>query len=80
VAVASGDLHWEALLKANFEAVPMSVPIIALSFVYQVVRGNLIISNLDSWLQDEESFSIGCFSYRMWCRFSAQILKETCRE
>lgn len=37
VAVASGDLHWEALLKANFEAVPMSIPIIALSFVYQNV-------------------------------------------
>ncbi|XP_048605494.1 tryptophan-specific transport protein isoform X2 [Brassica napus] len=35
--VASGDLHWEALLKANFEAVPMSIPIIALSFVYQNV-------------------------------------------
>ncbi|XP_062170873.1 uncharacterized protein LOC133876640 isoform X3 [Alnus glutinosa] len=37
VAVASGDLHWDALLKANFEAVPMSIPIIALSFVYQNV-------------------------------------------
>ncbi|XP_010420758.1 PREDICTED: uncharacterized protein LOC104706282 [Camelina sativa] len=37
VAVASGDLHWEALLKANFEAVPMSIPILALSFVYQNV-------------------------------------------
>ncbi|XP_044504843.1 tyrosine-specific transport protein [Mangifera indica] len=37
VVVASGDLHWDALLKANFEAVPMSVPIIALSFVYQNV-------------------------------------------
>ncbi|XP_019232876.1 PREDICTED: uncharacterized protein LOC109213525 isoform X2 [Nicotiana attenuata] len=37
VAVASGDLHWEALLKANFEAAPQSIPIIALSFVYQNV-------------------------------------------
>ncbi|KAJ8750312.1 hypothetical protein K2173_014227 [Erythroxylum novogranatense] len=37
VVVASGDLHWDALLKANFEAVPMSIPIIALSFVYQNV-------------------------------------------
>ncbi|KAK4375561.1 hypothetical protein RND71_006238 [Anisodus tanguticus] len=35
--VASGDLHWEALLKANFEAAPQSIPIIALSFVYQNV-------------------------------------------
>ncbi|KAI3858529.1 hypothetical protein MKW92_026569 [Papaver armeniacum] len=34
VGVASGDLHWEALLRANFEAVPLSIPIIALSFVY----------------------------------------------
>ncbi|XP_054818544.1 uncharacterized protein LOC129318057 isoform X2 [Prosopis cineraria] len=37
VAVASGDLHWDALLKANFQAAPMSIPIIALSFVYQNV-------------------------------------------
>ncbi|XP_057479647.1 uncharacterized protein LOC130766932 [Actinidia eriantha] len=37
VVVASGDLHWDALLKANFEAVPLSIPIIALSFVYQNV-------------------------------------------
>ncbi|OWM73563.1 hypothetical protein CDL15_Pgr026662 [Punica granatum] len=37
VAVASGDIHWESLLKANFEAVPMSIPVIALSFVYQNV-------------------------------------------
>ncbi|KAL3752219.1 hypothetical protein ACJRO7_012951 [Eucalyptus globulus] len=37
VAVASKDLHWEALLKANLEAVPMSIPVIALSFVYQNV-------------------------------------------
>ncbi|KAG5517286.1 hypothetical protein RHGRI_037890 [Rhododendron griersonianum] len=35
--VASGDLHWDALLKANFQAVPLSIPIIALSFVYQNV-------------------------------------------
>ncbi|KAL4611162.1 hypothetical protein ACB092_08G103500 [Castanea dentata] len=37
VAVASGDLQWDTLLKANFKAVPMSIPIIALSFVYQNV-------------------------------------------
>ncbi|KAJ7964920.1 tyrosine-specific transport protein [Quillaja saponaria] len=37
VAVASGDLHWDALLKSNFQAAPMSIPIIALSFVYQNV-------------------------------------------
>ncbi|XP_007015321.2 PREDICTED: tyrosine-specific transport protein [Theobroma cacao] len=37
VAVASGGLEWDSLLKANFEAVPMSIPIIALSFVYQNV-------------------------------------------
>ncbi|WCJ20570.1 Tryptophan/tyrosine permease [Euphorbia peplus] len=37
VAVASGNLQLDALLKANFEAVPMSIPIIALSFVYQNV-------------------------------------------
>uniref|UniRef100_A0A5B7AQY3 Tyrosine-specific transport protein n=1 Tax=Davidia involucrata TaxID=16924 RepID=A0A5B7AQY3_DAVIN len=37
LVVASGDLHWDALLKANFEAVPLSIPIIALSFVYQNV-------------------------------------------
>ncbi|KAJ6425068.1 hypothetical protein OIU84_025777 [Salix udensis] len=37
VVVASGDLHLDALLKVNFAAVPMSIPIIALSFVYQNV-------------------------------------------
>ncbi|KAL8527327.1 hypothetical protein ACS0TY_005264 [Phlomoides rotata] len=37
VVVASGDLHWDALLKANLEAAPRSIPIIALSFVYQNV-------------------------------------------
>lgn len=36
-AVASGNLHFDALLKANFQAAPMSIPIIALSFVYQVI-------------------------------------------
>ncbi|XP_058008932.1 uncharacterized protein LOC110653316 isoform X2 [Hevea brasiliensis] len=36
-AVASGEVQPDALLKANFEAVPMSIPIIALSFVYQNV-------------------------------------------
>lgn len=37
VTVASGNLHFDALLKANFQAAPMSIPIIALSFVYQNV-------------------------------------------
>ncbi|KAL0419457.1 UNVERIFIED_CONTAM: Tyrosine-specific transport protein [Sesamum radiatum] len=32
VVVASGDLHWDALLQANLEAAPRSIPIIALSF------------------------------------------------
>ncbi|XP_058080004.1 uncharacterized protein LOC131228173 isoform X2 [Magnolia sinica] len=37
VGVACGDLQWSSLLKANYEAVPLSIPIIALSFVYQNV-------------------------------------------
>lgn len=37
VVVASGDLHLDALLKVNFEAVPSSIPIIALAFVYHNV-------------------------------------------
>ncbi|XP_062016662.1 uncharacterized protein LOC133733070 isoform X1 [Rosa rugosa] len=37
VAVASEYLQLSALLKANFQAVPMSIPIIVLSFVYQNV-------------------------------------------
>lgn len=37
VAVAGGDLHWDALLKSNLQAIPTSIPIIALSFVYQNV-------------------------------------------
>ncbi|EXB54671.1 hypothetical protein L484_022533 [Morus notabilis] len=46
VAVASGDLHWDALLKANFQAAPMSIPIIMLSFVYQNVVP-VICTNLE---------------------------------
>ncbi|CAL1403451.1 unnamed protein product [Linum trigynum] len=46
VVVASANLHWDALLKANFEAVPMSIPIIALSFVYQNVVP-VICTNLE---------------------------------
>ncbi|KAF8398131.1 hypothetical protein HHK36_017057 [Tetracentron sinense] len=37
VGVAGGNLQLETLLQANFEAVPLSIPIIALSFVYQNV-------------------------------------------
>ncbi|XP_078171277.1 tryptophan/tyrosine permease isoform X3 [Carex rostrata] len=37
VVVASGNLEWSSLLQAHVEAVPKSVPIIALSFVYQNV-------------------------------------------
>ncbi|XP_071912109.1 uncharacterized protein [Coffea arabica] len=46
VVVASGDLHWEALLKTNYEAAPQSIPIIALSFVYQNVVP-VICTNLE---------------------------------
>ncbi|GMP91601.1 hypothetical protein CsSME_00042227 [Camellia sinensis var. sinensis] len=46
VVVASSDLHWNALLKANFGAVPASIPIIALSFVYQNVVP-VICTNLE---------------------------------
>ncbi|XP_062187768.1 uncharacterized protein LOC133891087 isoform X3 [Phragmites australis] len=35
--VASGNLQWSSLLEANFAAAPQSIPIIALSFVYQNV-------------------------------------------
>ncbi|MCO5573123.1 hypothetical protein L7F22_026888 [Adiantum nelumboides] len=34
---AAGDLDWGSLLKANFGAVPQSIPIIGLSLVYQNV-------------------------------------------
>ncbi|XP_021772244.1 uncharacterized protein LOC110736350 [Chenopodium quinoa] len=37
VVVASADLHLDALLKANFEAVPSSIPVIALAYVYHNV-------------------------------------------
>lgn len=37
VGVASGNLQWNSLLEAHFDAVPQSIPIIALSFVYQNV-------------------------------------------
>uniref|UniRef100_A0A804K9N7 Tyrosine-specific transport protein n=1 Tax=Musa acuminata subsp. malaccensis TaxID=214687 RepID=A0A804K9N7_MUSAM len=35
--VASGGLQWQSLHQAHFEAIPQSIPIIALSFVYQNV-------------------------------------------
>ncbi|CBI23832.3 unnamed protein product, partial [Vitis vinifera] len=37
VAARSGDLQCDALLKANFEVSPLSIPIIAISIVYQNV-------------------------------------------
>ncbi|XP_019051749.1 PREDICTED: uncharacterized protein LOC104588783 [Nelumbo nucifera] len=37
VGVTSGNLQWNTLLQGNFEAVPSSIPIIVLSFVYQNV-------------------------------------------
>ncbi|KMZ62605.1 putative Tyrosine-specific transport protein [Zostera marina] len=37
VSVAGGDLHPEFLLRTKFETIPSSIPIIALSFVYQNV-------------------------------------------
>ena len=38
--VASGGLDYNALLRANFAAVPHSIPVIALAFVYQVEGQN----------------------------------------
>nr|XP_029120473.1 uncharacterized protein LOC105045318 isoform X4 [Elaeis guineensis] len=37
VGVASRDLQWHYLLQAHVEAIPQSIPIIALAFVYQNV-------------------------------------------
>ncbi|ONK75692.1 uncharacterized protein A4U43_C03F19540 [Asparagus officinalis] len=37
IGVASGNLQWNSLPQAHFEAVPKNIPIIALSFVYQNV-------------------------------------------
>ncbi|XP_028803900.1 uncharacterized protein LOC114758972 isoform X1 [Neltuma alba] len=54
LAVASGELHWDALLKANFQAAPMSIPIIALSFVYQNVVP-VLCSNLEGDLSKVRS-------------------------
>jgi hypothetical protein len=33
----SGGLEFKSLLHANFPAVPQSIPVIALAFVYQVI-------------------------------------------
>ncbi|GJN10779.1 hypothetical protein PR202_ga28901 [Eleusine coracana subsp. coracana] len=44
--VASGNLQWSSLLEANFAAAPQSIPIIALSFVYQNVVP-VICTNLE---------------------------------
>ncbi|KAJ3683784.1 hypothetical protein LUZ60_014011 [Juncus effusus] len=37
VVAASGNLEWNSLLEFHLEAIPRSIPIIALSFVYQNV-------------------------------------------
>lgn len=37
VGVAAGDIEWSSLLQVNIKAVPQSIPIICLSFVYQNV-------------------------------------------
>ncbi|KAL8122407.1 hypothetical protein AgCh_018945 [Apium graveolens] len=50
VVAASGDLHWEGLLKTNLEAIPRSIPIIALSFVYQNVVP-VVCTNLEGNLK-----------------------------
>ncbi|KAL9405265.1 hypothetical protein Peur_002237 [Populus x canadensis] len=55
VVAASGDLHLDALLKANFSAVPMSIPIIALSFVYQNVVP-VLCTNLEGNLSKVSEF------------------------
>jgi hypothetical protein len=34
---ASGGLGFRSLLHANFAAVPQSIPVISLAFVYQVI-------------------------------------------
>ncbi|EPS65561.1 hypothetical protein M569_09215, partial [Genlisea aurea] len=47
VVFSTGDLHWDALLKANFQASPSSIPIIALSFVYQQNVVPVLCTNLE---------------------------------
>ncbi|KAI4383710.1 hypothetical protein MLD38_009516 [Melastoma candidum] len=54
VIVAGGDLHWVALVKANIGAVPMSIPVIALSFVYQNVV-HVLCTNLEGDLSKVRS-------------------------
>ncbi|XP_020528320.1 uncharacterized protein LOC18442844 isoform X2 [Amborella trichopoda] len=49
VGVAAGDLDWNSLLQAHFEAVPMSIPIIVLAFVYQNVVP-VLCTNLEGGL------------------------------
>lgn len=71
VVAASGDLHLDALLKANFSAVPMSIPIIALSFVYQNVVP-VLCTNLEGNLSKDchcsrHSYSPWFVSCMGWC-------------
>jgi hypothetical protein len=37
LGAASGGLGFRSLLHANFAAVPQSIPVISLAFVYQVI-------------------------------------------
>eukprot|EP00268_Persea_americana_P035927 TRINITY_DN3540_c0_g1_i21.p1 TRINITY_DN3540_c0_g1~~TRINITY_DN3540_c0_g1_i21.p1 ORF type:complete len:158 (+),score=13.29 TRINITY_DN3540_c0_g1_i21:3036-3509(+) len=73
VGVASGDLQWNSLLQANFEAVPLSIPIIALAFVYQNVVP-VLCTNLEGDLSKDSNYCrdscSSCFVSRLGCRHS----------
>uniref|UniRef100_A0A0A8YA82 Tyrosine-specific transport protein, putative n=1 Tax=Arundo donax TaxID=35708 RepID=A0A0A8YA82_ARUDO len=58
VVVASGNLQWNSLLEANFAAAPQSIPIIALSFVYQNVVP-VLCTNLEGDLSKVRTAIVG---------------------
>ncbi|KAL2941379.1 Tyrosine-specific transport protein [Bienertia sinuspersici] len=70
VVIASGNLHFDALLKANFEAVPSSIPVIALAFVYHNVVP-VLCTNLEGDLSKDcrccrnsySSASVSCLEW-----------------
>jgi tyrosine-specific transport protein len=62
VGAASGGLGFRSLLHANFAAVPQSIPVISLAFVYQNVVP-VVATSLEGDLPRIRSLS--CFWYGM---------------
>ncbi|KAF3782444.1 Tyrosine-specific transport protein [Nymphaea thermarum] len=71
VVLAGSDIQLNSLLKFHLEAIPQSIPVIALAFVYQVSITRLMIDK-SSCLVTKLAY---CF--RMWYQFFAPTWRGT---